>query len=649
MASNQVVGTEARLQVKNIGGIEETELELAPGVVALTGRNATNRTSLLQAIMAVLGSNDVALKGDADEGYVELEFDDGAYTRELTRAGNNIVTEGAPYLESPELADLFAFLLESNEARRAVALDENLREIIMRPVDTDAIQREIDRYGEKKRDIDDELTALEDLEKKLPNLEEEKTRLEAEIEEKKEELAEKEAEIDRADADVDETRAEKEKLEEKLDELQSTRSDLEDVRFDIETERESLESARKELDGLESDLDDLVDVASESRDELRDEIDRLRGRRKELRAEISNLQNVIQFNEEMLEDTNVEVTNALEEGGDGGSGAVTDRLVEASTTCWSCGSDVPQEQIERTLETLGNVRGEKTDRSGEVEAELEAKKQELRERESERERRQNLQNQIQSLRDEIESRQTKIESLVERREVLTDEVDTLESEVDALESADYGEILELHKDANRLEFDLGRLESQLDDVEDEIESISTRIEEREDLEERRAEIKAELEDLRTRIDQIERQAVEEFNEQMDTVLDILDYENIERIWIERTRREVRDGRGKKSKSSFDLHIVRTSASGSAYEDVVTNLSESEREVTGLVFALAGYLTHDVYRDIPFMLFDSLEAIDSERIATLIEYVKEYTEFLVVALLPEDASALDDEYQRITDI
>lgn len=208
---------------------------------------------------------------------------------------------------------------------------------------------------------------------------------------------------------------------------------------------------------------------------------------------------------------------------------------------------------------------------------------------------------------------------------MVDDIDTLESEVDDLESADYGEILELHKEANQLEFELDRQESQLDDVKDEMESITERLEERAELEERRSEIRFELESLRTRIDQIEMQAVEEFNEYMDVVLNILDYENIDCIWIECTEQEVRDGRQKTTESTLDLHIVRTSESGSAYEDVVDHLSESEREVTGLVFALAGYLTHDVYREVPFMLLDSLEAIDSERIATLIDYIKDYTE------------------------
>jgi hypothetical protein len=49
------------------------------------------------------------------------------------------------------------------------------------------------------------------------------------------------------------------------------------------------------------------------------------------------------------------------------------------------------------------------------------------------------------------------------------------------------------------------------------------------------------------------------------------------------------------------------------------------------------------------VLDSLEALDSNRIAALVEYFGEYAEYLVVALLPEDAAALGDEYQRVTDI
>jgi hypothetical protein len=113
---------------------------MSPGVTVLEGDNATKRTSLLQAIMAGLGSDDVTIKGDANQAGVELTINGETYTRELTKNGTAIRTDGEPYLEAPTLADLFAFLMESNEARRSVTNIDDLRGIIMQPVDTDQIQ-----------------------------------------------------------------------------------------------------------------------------------------------------------------------------------------------------------------------------------------------------------------------------------------------------------------------------------------------------------------------------------------------------------------------------------------------------------------------------------------------------------------------------
>jgi len=209
--------------------------------------------------------------------------------------------------------------------------------------------------------------------------------------------------------------------------------------------------------------------------------------------------------------------------------------------------------------------------------------------------------------------------------------------------------LAIHKEANQLEYELGRLESDLDDVETEIAQIEDRLDSEERLKARHDELDDEIEALRTEVETIERQAVQEFNDHMDSVLGILEYTNLARIWLERVEREVRDGRRKVEKSVFELHIVRETESGATYEDTIDHLSESERMVTGLIFALAGYLAHDVYENVPFMLLDSLEAIDADRIAELVDYVSEYSEYTVVALLEEDAAALSDDYEYVTQI
>jgi chromosome segregation ATPase len=631
--------------VAKVGGIDETTVDVGPGVTVLTGRNATNRTSFLRSIMGVMGSDDVSLKGDATEGQVELTLDGDRYTRTLSRTNGTVTTGGDPYLDDPELADLFAFLLESNEARRAVARGADLRELIMRPVDTEAIQAEIRECEREKERIDEELADLEDLKGELPELEKRRSQLDAKIEDKREELAAKEADIESLDADVDETREEKRELETRLDDLRDKRAELERVRSDIDLQQESIESLTSERRELEDELADLPETPMGDHDELEDEIARLRDRKDRLESEVSDLQDVIQFNEDLLDGGDRSIADVLEDG----KGSVTDDLVDDTVVCWTCGSEVSTERVSDTLDQLREVRQEKLDTIRTLESELEELKEKQRHHRKRQQRRETAERKLDDLENELDRREETLADLREERTRLSDDIDDLESEVEALEAEEFGEVLDLHKEANQLEFELGRLESDLDDVADRIGTIEDRLAEEDALRVEREELSEELTNLRTRIDRIEEQSVEQFNEHMDAVLDRLGYANLERIWIERVEREVREGRRKVERTAFELHVVRSTDSGATYEDTVDHLSESEREVTGLVFGLAGYLVHEVYETVPFMLLDSLEAIDPPRLADLVDYIADYPRFLVVALLPEDAQALDDDYTRITDI
>ncbi|WP_440992050.1 archaea-specific SMC-related protein [Haloarchaeobius baliensis] len=647
MSNSEPVSGGLSLQVENVGGISETSVRLSEGVTVLEGRNATNRTSFLQALMAAMGSDQYTLKGDAAAGRVALTLDETVVERRFERRNGTVAATGSGYLDGTETADLFAFLLEENDARRAVARGENLHELLMRPIDTDEIEAEIELRRAEKRDIDDRVSAIEDREPELVELERRKQELEASIEDRRERLAELEDEIDRADGDLSSEQESREGVEDQLAQLKEHRSQLEDIRFELETVREtiaSLESEREETRERRAELSDRPDADLES---LRDELEGLRERERAVNTQMNELQSIVQFNEEMLAGTDSEIAAALE-GGDHehDGGAVTDQLLdEDAVTCWTCGTQVSRGSVEETLDRLRSFRREKLAERESVQDRIDETKERVSELEAVQDELASLADRIAEIDRELESRRDRVDELAEQRDSLHESVESLESAVEEEQSSDYDEILGLHKQANRVELQLEQEQDELGRVEAEIEEIESLLDDRLELAARRDDITDELAELRNRIDRLEENAVAAFNDHMAEILDILEYENVARVWIERQERETRQGR----ETVFDLHIVRQSESGEAYEGTVETLSESEREVVGLVVALAGYLVHDLHETVPVMLLDSLEAIDSNRIAKLVDYFAEYPDYLVVALLPEDASAVDDGGETVTEI
>lgn len=647
MAQAKETSDRLAVAVENIGGIASTEVSFDPGVTILAGRNATNRTSFLQAIMAALGSDNVSLKADADRGTVELSVGDETYTRTLRRTPDGIAFDGDPFLEDSELADLFAFLLEDNPARQAVATPNgDLRSVLMEPIDTTAIKAEIQQYEARKRQLDERLEEMGDLEDELPTLTEERTRVESELADKRAELEEISETIEDAEADLEETRQTKDELESKLDEVQSVRSEFESVTDRIETETESIEALREERAELEAQAESLPESAADEREAIEEELASLRSRKSAVERKISELQNLIQFNEDLIAgDTQLYDELAPESG----SGNVTDQLVDTETvSCWTCGTEVERTQIEKTVSNLQERREEKLSEVADLNDQIDERKEAKRTIDQRKQEREKIESKLESVGQELEDREETVAELTERRESLNERIDALESEIESLElGGDHGRLLELHQEASRLEVEIDRLESDRESVEAEIEAVEEQLDEREALAEEREEVAETLTDLRTRIERIEKEAIAEFNERIETVLSIMGYENIERIWIERTAADSR-GPGE-TDSDFELHVVRSDESGAAYEDTVEHLSESEREVTGLIFALAGYLVHEVFEEVPFMLLDSVEALDSSRIAKLVEYFQSEADHLVIALLEDDAAALDDQYERVTTI
>ncbi|MFB6125367.1 MAG: archaea-specific SMC-related protein [Halanaeroarchaeum sp.] len=634
----------ARVSATNVGGIDETAVTLRPGVTVLVGPNATNRTSFLQALIAALGGTDASLKGDADAGEATIEVGEESYTRTLRRRDGTVDFGGDPYASADPVANRFAFLLEDNEARRAVIRGEDLREVVVRPVDRRELEAEIESLRDRRETIDRDLERLDDLAERERDLRAERATLVDRREAVEAELATKREELAALDRPVGESQTAEREVAEALDDRQAARSDLEDLEYRLETERESLAALREERADRQEERETLAADAAERLETVEAELDRLHDHKRSLETTASHLQRVVQFNREMLSGEREDVREALAST----PADPTDQLVEDTVVCWTCGSEVDPERVESTLESLQALREETTAERDEVAATIE-ERTETRERlADEQRRREEIAQRIEEIDREIARREETVADLEERREELTARIEALDERVESLDGGDHDDVLAAHAAVTQREVERDRLADRIEAIDEELADVEEKRSRREELTAERERVTDELAELRTRIERLEERAAEAFNEHMASLLEVLAYDNVERIWIERRETTVREGRHTVERGALDLHVVRATAEGVTYEDTVEHLSESERAVTGLVFALAGYLVHDVHEDLPFLLLDSLEAIDADRIARLVEYFADYADYLVVALLPEDAAALPDAH-RVTDI
>jgi predicted nucleic acid-binding Zn-ribbon protein len=624
------------IEVINVGGIEDCSLSIQNGVTLLTGRNATNRTSLLQAINGVLGGTAATLKSDATDGEVSLELDSRTHTRRFERTDAGTKVSGTTYETNPDLIDPFVSLLENNPARLAVKRGSDLRDIIMRPVDMEAIEKRIRTLQSEREEVTDELSTVKEQAKRLPTLEEERQSLATELESINERI-----ETARNDATKFEANAEMaEEAEELVDRLDDRRQEVSKTKDDLELVNAEISSLRDQPAELRAEQEELPEATEADLERVEDQLRTVRSEKRDLDNTIGDLSSIVEFNESVLEDSESDSPIPTMDTAD--PAAELAPSSEQEITCWTCASQAKRGTIADQVDNLRGVISEKQDELDTLTerlADLADEEESIREVITTRER---LSEEINSVEAKLESKQATRETLEDEIADLNETITELEQEVAITEDLRDNDLLETYEKISELQYERGQKQERLEAVNNEIESVES-LPDKSRLRDQLDEIRDELHRERRRIEELESESVSQFNDHMEDVLDLLDYRNISRVWIER-KGEGQNGRGESS--TFDLHVIRESETGTVYEDSVSNLSESEREVIGLVVGLSGYLVHEVYDEVPFMLLDSLEAIDSERIADLIEYFSEYVPFLIVALLPEDAAGLTEDYQEI---
>lgn len=640
MTSNKVnvddetVLDDLTVAVRNIGGISESRVTLSPGVTLLTGENASNKSSFLRSLSAVLGGPTPPLKSDTNTGRVDLEMGTDEYYVELSKQnGTQAVTEAKRFAELEDLCELFVTLDETNPIRQAVVNDGDLYDLLMRPVDTEEIEAEIERLKTRKDDLDDRLSELDRKEDRLPTLQTRANNLRQEIEDVESALREKRATIEELEG---ERTAETDS--EALEELKEKRSERETVRNRIRTQKEAIESLEAELDSIEVELNDLdsADLPNDV-DAIEGEIEQLHHQKQQLTTTINSLSPIVEMNSQLLDDGD-EIPAEMKS-----DDIVAELDPDSRTiTCWTCGNSVEQSEIAEQVRVVQEILEEKRHHRETIMDRIQTLEEQRRQFDRQRQKRERLQERKRSTEAEMERRTEQLSELEARQDALKAEIETLLDEVE--ESGEHSdEFGELYDEVSDLEYERGQLENELTDVEAEIEGIETELSTREDLETQRESVTTQLQEQRDRIKTLERDLVNTFNEMMQQVLDRLDYEKVERVWIER----ITSGTGSPSRTELELHIVRSTEEGAVYEDTIENLSKSEREVISLVVALAGYLAHDVADELPIIIVDAVEMLDAERIEGLLEYFSQYADYVIMAVLPEEAKELEDTYPTIS--
>ena len=568
-----------QLDVENCAGIRGGRVRFEPGVNVVRGSNWRGKSSLVAAVAGAMGCG-TPLTEDADRGAVVLRTDDGTTEVTFERDGHDVVRRGDPFLDEERdriAADLFAFLDEDNEVRRAVRRGEPLDEVLTRPLD------------------------YENLEARIADLVEERERVAAALERATE-----------AAAELPEVEAEIASLEDRLEELEATRaSSVEDDAGDggAGATREELSEARAERKGLRSLIDQLertIERTETRLDERYGELESLevpaaedveaelaaaRERHDELQRDAELLQAVHAANRRVLEADRLDLLATVERD-----------LAGDRVDCWVCGGEAEREAFESRLEALGERVMSARRRADEHAEDIEALEGRLEEITRLRRRREDLEDEIAELNGTLADREESLASARERLEEVEAHVEALETDVEDL-------------DDRRAELDaeIKYVEASLDDVRDERDTLVARADHRESLEDELDALDDEVARLRDRKATVERDLREAFDDAMADILQRFD------LGFEAARLT----------GGFELVVARN-----GHEASLDAMSEGELELLGIATALAGHEAFEVGDAVPVILLDGLGSLSDENLRSLVAYLEGRAERLVVTAYPE---------------
>jgi DNA repair exonuclease SbcCD ATPase subunit len=640
---------EVTIEICNVAGIDHTSINLESGLTTLTGRNATNRTSFLLAMNEVLGGTmGSKRRGSSEKAFVEMELDGDTYTRTLSQRTGKIRRNGQQYCTDSSIVDLYVTLIKENKIRQLVEtgtkmeIDNRLADLLMAPVDADKIATKIQQHQQRLEKIRKELADIEQAKEALPDLKkrrDELTDTQESLEEGIESTHNRLTEVN-----IDEDAAEE--AQKLLAELQSAREERHDIQSTIErkqraltNEQDEVVERRKELEAVEKELEQLS-VPDE------EEIEGIERRKRQLNRAATSLDGFVDACRALIGE-NSEITLPTDIGIDiSHGGHPTSQLIpnEEEINCPACGTSHQRDEIENRIERLETIAAECDDEANQLESQREKLQSQRKERERLKQERERRENEIQRIEHRIEEKKHRIEELEVDLGKKQETIESLEEEIEKAEARRNDEFEQLHDKLAELQSEHAEVSAELNRVTDKINRQQSMLADEDELREKEDTLDEKIKQQRSRINDLEKGAQDAVTEHMEQLIDCLEYDQIEGVRLVRKPTDVPH-----ELSDFELTVARRQQNGKIVEERdVTTLSESERSLLGLVVGIAGYITHTVDEDVPFLLLDSIEQFDGERINSLLDYLKTNLniEYLITALLPSDARGLTTDRSEI---
>ena len=589
-----------QVSVSNIGGIYEATANLEHGVNVVQASNFSGKSSFMNAIQTVMGTTGMfntqhPLTEGKENGVVELSSEEMTHSVSLERSPTDeVVRRGSPVLENDAdqmCARLFAFLGEDNPIRSRVREQADLTELLQAPLDLENIDNQIATLKRKRDSKQEEIKTARRAEENIPAVKEAITTLEEEI---------------------DALRQKRNDVESRVgDEITDNKS----LSDDLATQRSEVSTLERRISRLQSQLAETETQLEEKRaekeqldipeqPEANTDVEEKQQRVDEISLQVDLLEGLHRANQRVIEEDELSLVTSIDR-----------TIVEDEFDCWICGESTTTETIETRLAALESkietLREEQSNLTDEIET-LEAQQREYREKKQ----------QVTAIEEEIGDLSAKRDDLQrdltqaqERKSEVEDQVSELEADLEQAET-------ELSEELTDIKSEIKLKTQELETQQNRLQELETK---QDDIDELRAEVNGiedEIETLKERKESKQRELKSQFDEAMATALDHFapGFDGARLDIKVNTENEI---------ESFDLIVARDGR-----ETTIDTLSEAERELVGIVVAIAGYRTFEVGDRVPMILLDGVSQLAADNLNLLCEYLSEDTEMLVTTAYPE---------------